>query len=224
MFIVLTLLKKDGVSNIERKRYIDKLYPAQATYNEDKRNLGIIQKFNNAIGFKCTTDNFDNYNCSNSKTVDNPPKFLSPSELLFENLNVSFSEKEICNFIIKDMKIKHTEQKYNYKTKDIIKKFANFLEKVFPDVSCVIDYNVEDKKLELKEFVLQNFFISISNSIYYTIEVATSELLSDTDKNEIIAILREITPLDIAIEQFYCNTCEEYSNGKTPYHTEIVYK
>lgn len=223
MYIKLTLLKEE-VNNADRKRYIDKLYPAPATYNEDKRNLGFIQKFNNAIGFKNTTDNFDNYNCSTSKTVKNPPDFSTPNKLLFDSLNVSFLDGEICTFIVKDMKFKHTEQKYNYKTKDMIKKFAKFLEKVFPDVSCVIEYNVEKRKLDTKQFVLQNFFISMSDSIYYTIEVSTSELLNDIDKNEIISVLREITPLDIAIEQFYCNTCVEYSNGKTPYHTEIVYK
>ena len=73
MYVNLTVKSnKYDMSNIEKRRYIDKLYPREATYSKKRRNMGMVHKFNNSIGFKNVTDCLDNYNFIIHSAIKNP--------------------------------------------------------------------------------------------------------------------------------------------------------
>lgn len=77
--------------------------------------------------------------------------------------------------------------------------------------------------LSLKEFALQFFYRYLSQNINYTIEFSSKNQLTNDEMKEILYRIQELSNDKITIGQHYCSTCAEYSDGKEPYHIEIVY-
>lgn len=224
MYVKLTLKSnKYDMSNIEKRRYIDKLYPREATYSKKRRNMGMVHKFNNSIGFKNVTDCLDNYNCIIRSAIKNPDDYITPEDLIFKSLKPSFKRFEICTFIVKNTTIKHPINQYSFSTRKIMNKFARFLEKVFPETYCTIEILENNENITLEEDILNDFFLSISDSPFYTIEVSAPRKLTEDEVSNIINTLKTVSNLDIGIRQEICQTCIEHSNGENPYHIKIVY-
>lgn len=143
--------------------------------------------------------------------VHSPKDYKTPETVLLEGLFVSLKDNEIMSFEVED------------KTRKILVKFKNFLEKIFADIECKIVSFHEKHNISQEEFILSEFAICLQNSIYYTVETSLNRLLTDKEIERIIDKLNSIYPLKLGINQFYCKACEENSNGLKPYHIDLKY-
>ena len=223
IYIKLVIKSKDSIDNLTRKLYIDKMFSECCKYNDSKRNNGVINKFNNAIGFKDVVLNFDNFNASKPVKVESPDRYISPKEMLFEGLCPSFIENEIMYFLSEKKYINHPNSNFSYSTLDIYKKLQKFILKVFPVLDVEILKLNEKPKIPLKTIVLNDFFIGISPKFdHYSVECSASRLLENKEISEILNVINSIRSNNVNINQAYCKTCSDYDN-KNPYHVEIIY-
>lgn len=223
MFIKLTMTSKEGIDNLKRKEYINKFYRNCVTYSDGKRNIGILDKFNNAIGFKNVMDYVDNQSVIHRALVDSPEDYKNPSDLLIWALSPCLIDNNIVSFTVKQEKIKHPNELYSYDTNVIMIKFKKFLEKIFPNTNLSIEYLNELKDLSITDFVVNEFFLGLDYKEEYTVETSINRLLNDEEIDNVLKVLKTMTILNISINQSYCKTCSEYSNELSPYHIEIVY-
>lgn len=219
----VSLYSNEVLSLTCKRKYIDSLYGGDATYNESKRNIGFMQKFSNAIGYKPVSLVFDNYNSARSLATPNPEGYKTPSDLIFESLRTPPFSPVVVDFYIPNVTMEHTNKDYSYDGAGIANGWSSFLKKVFPELlvsSEVVDALPEQT---LAEFALEYFYRSIGYSCNYTIEFSSATMLTDA---EIAAILPIISPLSqdkIGINQFRCESCASNTNDLKPYHIEIEY-
>ena len=74
-------------------------------------------------------------------------------------------------------------------------KFARFLEKVFLETYCNIEILENNENITLEEDILNDFFLSISNSPFYTIEVSAPRKLTEDEVSNIINTLKTVSNL-----------------------------
>lgn len=224
MYIKVSFLSKSDLTNKQKKKYIDKLFPEEPKpYSPKERNQGFIHKFNNAIGFKNVVGYYDNWNCYVRPRVSSPVEYITPEKMLFNAVRPDFDGKYIMTFVLKNEYMCHPSKKYSYHTKDIVKKLEKFAIKVFPGIEVMTEYMENEEELSEKDFVLNNFILNISDDYNYTIEVSIANILPDKDIKDILRVLKTVVNRNISISQRYCEVCKDYSSGKTPYHVEIEY-
>lgn len=209
MYYKLTLKPKDKICELDKKKYIDKLF-------KDK-----IEKFTRAVGFADVQDKIID-SVLIKPNVESLKSYIKPNEILYRSLKPSFKEDEVCAFILKKQIVKHNYKKYTYGTLQLLEKFKKFLEKVFPELYVIIDELKDEPKRTLVEFVRDDFYINLGDK-YTTVEVSAERLLDENELHTIYQCLSGISNSKYKIYQRYCETCYEYTNGKSPYHIELIF-
>lgn len=223
MYINLKMKSKNDIDNLKRKEYLNKFYETHCFAPNGKRILNVIEKFNNAIGFKKVIGYTDNKCIFHDAEVNSPENYKSPNEILLFGLNPCLVDNNILSVTVKKEIFEHTVKEYTYDTDTIMIKFKSFLEKIFPDLIIEMEYLDEIEKLSTPGFVLNEFFLGLDYEKVYTVEASVSRLLNKCEINHLLDTLKTITTLDISINQAYCKTCDEQSNGLTPIHIELIY-
>jgi hypothetical protein len=223
-FHKVTLSSKEKLTLLEKKKYIDSMYQEDVHYIPNKkRNQGFLTKFNNSIGFKPVVSTVTSDDRVIPKAIESPEDYLSPDDILMEHFHTPVDSNDIICFYLEDKKIHHPNPEFSYETKMIATKWYNFLQKVFPQLLVTIERVEAIESLSLKDFTLQYFYRNLNQQINYTIEFRSKELLKHQDIKEILPVLQELSNDKITIGQNYCSTCAGYSDGKEPYHIEVVY-
>lgn len=220
----VTLSSKENLTLMEKKQYIDSMYCEEQKYGSDqKRNPGFLTKFNNAIGFKPVVSTIAQHNVVIPKAVESPEDYLSPQDVLIEHIQTPLDSNVIICFYLEDKNIVHPLSKYSYETKVIAEKWKDFLQKVFPHLIVTNECVDEIPCLSLKDYTLQYFYRNLSQDVNYTIEFRSEKQLTNDEMKDILTRIQELSNDKITIGQNYCSTCAEGSEGKEPYHIEIVY-
>jgi len=221
----ITLSSCLPISLLEKKEYIDRMFPASKTYQKDKqRNQGFLLKFNHSIGFKKVSSWIDNTSTIIQEEVESPEGYLNPKELLLKHMQTPVEGPIILSFELPKQKMKHDKQKFSYDTKTISEKWCSFLQKVFPHLQCELSEVNHQTMLSLKDYTLQYFYQCIEKSSSCTIEFSSETYLTNEEKKEILTHLQPLSDeyiLDIG--QYNCSTCAGYSNGQKPIHIELIY-
>jgi len=213
------------LSLLEKKEYIDSMFPASKTYQEKhQRNQGFLLKFNHSIGFKKVSSWVDNTGICIEEEVESPENYLNPKDLLLNHMYTPVEGAIILSFELPKQKMKHSKQQFSYHTKEIANKWTSFLQKVFPHLQCEITEIEHQTTLSLKDYALQYFYQCIEKSSSCTIEFSSETYLTNEEKKDILTYLQPLSDeyiLDIG--QYNCSTCAGYSNGQKPIHIELVY-
>lgn len=211
-YLKISLYSNKLLTLEERKKYINSFYN-DYSLSTDCTNfkLGFFEKFNNAVGFKTV------------KGIDNSSTYISPKELLSKVIRTPLTDWSIIEFYLPNTYIKHFDEKYSYDTKDIANKWVKFLKKVFVELEVSLEKVESYKKIELKDFSLEYFYRNIDKEIRYTLEFASDKLLEKLEIDFILSKLQGLCNYNLSINQFECDLCKEYSNGKKPYHIELEY-
>ncbi|PLS18866.1 hypothetical protein CVD28_00250 [Bacillus sp. M6-12] len=223
-FYKVTLSSREKMTLTEKKKYIDSMYREEPKYGTNqKRNQGFLTKFNNSIGFKPVVSTVTHNNTVISQTVESPEEYLPPQDILMEHFHTPLNSNEIISFYLEDKKMVHPNPQFSYEGKMVSQKWNAFLQKVFPQLLVTTEIVEEIPKLSLKEFTLQYFYRNLNPEVNYTLEFRSKELLDKDEMREILSVIQDLSNDKITIGQQYCKTCAGYSDGKEPYHIEIVY-
>lgn len=217
-FVCIELMANHLVSHKERKEYLTSLYGSL-----EKHKLGMIEKFNNAYGFKNVEDDITtNYPVVNVAKIKSPKDYKSPSALLYKGLKIDLDKKGVVKFIVPLGSEKHPIEKYAYSHKNMMIDFSRFLQKVYPDLN--IEYSLLQNYSPILKYRVLNIFYQNMSEVFnnYTVECSAARLLKNEELNYIEGKLREMVTYPFHIEQYFCETCQGY-NPKQPYHIEIVY-
>lgn len=217
-YICISLKSLRTVSHADRKKYLNSLY---GSLSGNKK--GIIDKFNNAYGYKDVVDDIvSEYPTIRPAKVKSPKGYKSPKEVFYKGIEVDLTKNGVLQIIVPIEKYEHPVEQYSYSTKYMAYHLVDFLKKVYPDL-IIESYLIEKKYKKRRDFVLNYFYICLDPTYdNYTIECSISKLLNENEINYIEGILREVVPYPIHINQAYCETCYGYDK-KSPYHVEIVY-
>ena len=195
---------------MERKRYITSLI---GEYGK----LGVINKFNNSIGFKAVS--FDPVERTFPSNELYPDGYKSPSTAILEALRVVSDENTIVYIEFDGGYVSHPQKKYSYGVCDLFDKFFRFVKKVYPDVKIE---KVGKQEKNLLSVVFNHFYLCMAEGDFITAEISSSRLLDEKELEYLKKNLRVITKEKIDINQFYCETCAKYDKTH-PYHIEIEY-
>jgi len=198
------------LSPMERKNYITSLIG-------EFGKRGIINKFNNSIGFKSVS--FDPVERCFPGEVESPDDYKSPCAALFEALKVVPEGNIIAYIKVDDIDVLHPIAKYTYNQKIICEKFVKFVRKVYPDIIVDVVDEIDDS---LENRILNYFYLCLAEGDHINAELSSNRLLEEKEKSYILEVLRSITECQIDINQFYCETCAGYHKDY-PYHIEIEY-
>lgn len=223
-FHKVTISSKEKLTLMEKKNYINSMYCEEPKYGaEKKRNQGFLTKFNNSIGFKPVVSMITHDDRVIPENVKSPEDYLTPHDILLEHFHTPFDSNDIICFYLEDKKMVHPKQQFSYETRMIAKKWSEFLQKVFPQLIVTNQVVEEVPPLSLKDFALEYFYRNLSQEVNYTIEFRSKEQLTNDEMKEIVSLIQDLSNDKITIGQQYCSTCAKYSDGKEPYHIEIVY-
>lgn len=222
-YLKVSLYSDDLMTLKERKKHIESMYGERRNYTQKKINIGFIHKFNNSIGFKPVVGHDDNYGRYYRPEVESPEDYLSPKDILFKNMRTPLDSFELLVFYIPDKEITHTIEKFTYNGSDIACKWESFLKKVFPKLKVKTNRIEEIPKQSLRDFTLEYFFRNLNNTLNYTIEFSSDELLSNEDLDYIVPKIQQFSNDTITVAQFPCKACVANTNGEKNYHIEVVY-
>lgn len=220
---LIVSLPNSSVSHSQRKAYVDKLFPAVATYQKTPRNQGVIIKFNNAIGYKGLVSQRDNHESALIPPISSPETYLPPADFLFERLAPSFEGDNLFTFTVPSTRQQHPCHAYSYDPETLLDAFGAFLQKVFPSCHCQQQRLTQLPHCSTHDRALHHFFLTIHPTIPYHLEVSAASTLTSNEKSELIQVLESITAHQLDIEQYECETCHEHSLGAFPYHLEVRY-
>ena len=225
------VLKTEKVLSLkERKNIVDKLYPRNPhTINSlEARNMGIIRKFNNALGYKKFVSNHVVGEGFISPEITHNTDFKTPENLLYDGVKVILEGENVLEFTIPNKRQTLNTQglNYSYMGKDIAVKWCQYLKKLLPEHQVIFsDSEVKPKEFETEveraiDFFFRNMYTDMNN---LTVEYSSKELLNKYELESINKVLNEVFDYPLHVQQYYCETCVGHSKGSRPYHTEVVY-
>ena len=221
MYFKLTVVCK-GANNELRKALTSKMIGG-LSMDGYRINKSCILKFNNSLGFKNVVSLPNKFGGVITPKIESPKEYFSPYDLLLNNMQVSFDGDELVNFTVRKKYIRHTDTKYSYSTEEIIFKFKNFLEKVYPWTTAYIEEKETIDKATVEDFILNKFFVGFieRKSRFVTVEFSIPKLIEERHIQKIKSILNQGEKSEVSINQYYCETCKS-NNPKTPYHIELI--
>ena len=216
--IQISLTAKNDVAHEQRKAYLHSLYG-----NMREKKKGAICKFCGSIGFKpVLCDPYTEFPILREPKISSPDSYITPEQMLYNALNVNLANNGIINFTVPIGVETHPVAKYSYDREEICKKFAKFLEKVYPDAVVGVSF-VEDFEMSVKDFVLDHFYQNMDfDDDIYTVECSSHRLLTEKEIEEIYQDIGDAIKYGWKIDQFYCETCKNH-NPDAPYHIMVAY-
>jgi len=190
------------------KYYIVNLYADNPINIDEKKKFlwsvfGIINKFNNAIGYKNEIEN-------------------CPNRILFDKMRTPYEGNIIAEFYIPIKKQKTFPNNKTVLGVKLAESWVNFLRKVYPTLKVSLDIGICNK-ISLVDFATQFFMSSVERENRCTIEFSADAYFTNEDKSLILSKIQKLSNYKLSIHQEYCETCEEYNPGNS-IHTELEYE
>lgn len=217
--IRMSIYALKDVTEKEQLAFVHKMY-TYSDYLNDKPKLGAFEKFANGLGYKPLDWHYSE-NGIVEETVKSPEGYVTPFMLLYDSACFFNEKNELLSFCVEVKDMKHTDDKYNYNTLDIMLKFQEFLNKVYKGVIRIEFKFIKSAKLSVRDWLLSHFYNCVAMGEVYDTECSLPRMLNKKERKYILDTISRYVSYKPVLKQFYCETCAEYDNTR-PYHTYLA--
>lgn len=218
--IEMTVYSIKNISRKDQLKFVHKMYSYQYEDGKDL-SLGVFEKFSSSLGFKPLDWHYGKQNTWIAEEIASPEGYLTPYSLLIRSTQYFNRKKELLSFIVDIKDMKHTDDKYNYNTLDMMIRFQEFLYKVYGKFIKIEFKFRSNSNVELKDWLLGYFYTVVAQGEHYDTECSTNRRLTKREKKYVLENISEYLSYKADILQYYCETCHEHDSS-SPWHTELI--
>lgn len=217
-YIEILLKAAWPVNHMKRKEYLRSFYGSCQAHR-----FGMVDKFVKAVGYNdIFEDMVSQYPVILPAKVQSPDDYTTPEQLLKQGLHIDLNPFNVVKFVVPLGKEEHPDKRFSYSHKTLCKKFAEFLAKVYPELTVEMKL-LKDYDVSLQDFALDYFYQCMDvDGTPYTAEFSSHRLLESQEIYTVEKTLKELYKFPFKITQNYCETCAE-RHADHPYHVEVEY-